>query len=804
MENCTFNLQTTTMAKSKKSLAETHPELAKEWHPTKNASLTPNDVTPGSGKKVWWKCKLGEEHEWQAQVNNRTNGNGCPACSGRLVTSSTSLQTLMPELAEEWHSSKNGDLTPSHVTAGSGRKVWWKCPKGEDHVWYGIIAGRVNGNKCPICSGHKVSVSTSLQTLRPELALQWHHRDNKNLKPAEVSLHSNKKVWWKCDQGDDHVWLATISSRVNGNGCPICSNKIVVESNSLAQLYPNIASQWHPKLNEGISAKSVSYGSEKKVWWQCDKNEKHIWESSVNQRTSGRGCPYCRIKTVTSSTSLQALKPELAKEWHSTRNGDLSPSNVFPNSSKKVWWICSQGDDHIWQTSISNRNRGSGCPICANQKVVLSNSLLTTHPSLAMEWHNLRNGRLTASEISAGSNKKVWWKCKKGDDHEWQSSISSRKNGSGCPICAGKKTVYSNSLEAIHPNIAKEWHPTKNGKLKPSDVRPQKNLKVWWKCPEGDDHEWQSLIGHRASRGDGCTICSGHKAVLSNCLATLDPDKAKDWHPLKNGTLTPKDVLPYSGKKVWWKCDKGDDHEWYVSINSKQGCPVCSNQKVVLSNCLQTTHQKIANEWHPIKNGSLKPMSVVAGSAKKVWWQCDKNEDHEWKSQIQSRTNGTGCPYCTLTPQSKQELIITFELKSLFKRIDPKGFKVRLDGALRAIDIFIPKLNLCIEFDGSYWHKDKREIDKIKSNLLLKEGYSVIRVREEPLKKIHDTDVISKQPYNGKQVTNDILSMILSIYDLDSELVQRIKDYQSKDELQNERGLNRYIDKILKEKAEKK
>ena len=140
----------------------------------------------------------------------------------------------------------------------------------------------------------------------------------------------------------------------------------------------------------------------------------------------------------------------------------------------------------------------------------------------------------------------------------------------------------------------------------------------------------------------------------------------------------------------------------------------------------------------------------------------------------------------------------------MFNRIDPKGFKTRLDDRLRAIDIFIPKLNLCIEFDGSYWHKDKREIDKIKSNLLLKEGYSVIRVREEPLKKIHDTDVISKQPYDGKQVTNVILSMVLSMYDLDSELVVRIKDYQSKDELQNEKGLNRYIDKILKEKADKK
>jgi hypothetical protein len=217
-------------------------------------------------------------------------------------------------------------------------------------------------------------------------------------------------------------------------------------------------------------------------------------------------------------------------------------------------------------------------------------------------------------------------------------------------------------------------------------------------------------------------------------------------------------------------------------------------------------YNDVVKEWHPTKNGDLTANNVTPNSSKKVWWQCDKNEDHEWLSKVSSRTrtHKTGCPYCTLTPQSKQELIITFELKTLFKRINPKGFKTHLDGRLRAIDIFIPQLNLCIEFDGSYWHKDKREIDKIKSNLLLKEGYSVIRVREEPLKKIHDTDVISKQPYDGKQVTNDILSMILSMYDLDSELVQRIKDYQSKGELQNEKGLNRYIDKILKEKAEKK
>ena len=196
------------------------------------------------------------------------------------------------------------------------------------------------------------------------------------------------------------------------------------------------------------------------------------------------------------------------------------------------------------------------------------------------------------------------------------------------------------------------------------------------------------------------------------------------------------------------------------------------------------------------------PYDFKPGSSKKVWWKCDKFDHHEWKTKITHRTYmKSNCPYCYLTPQSKQELTITFELMKFFNNIDPKGFKTRLDGRLRAIDILIPELNLCIEFDGAYWHKNRRDIDKIKSEMLFEEGFELIRVREEPLKKIYDTDVISKQPYNGKQVTNDILSVIINKFKLEEKVISKIIDYQSKSELQNEKGLERYIDKILTEKA---
>ena len=218
---------------------------------------------------------------------------------------------------------------------------------------------------------------------------------------------------------------------------------------------------------------------------------------------------------------------------------------------------------------------------------------------------------------------------------------------------------------------------------------------------------------------------------------------------------------------------------------------------------LAETHPEVTIQWHPTLNGDLMPNDVSKGMNKKVWWKCDKGEDHEWKVGVYQRKYSS-CPYCVLTPQSKQELTITFELTKLFKNIDPKGLKTPLDGRLRSIDIYIPKLNLCIEFDGAYWHKDKREIDKIKSEMILKEGFKLIRVREEPLKKIYDTDVISRKPYDGKQVTNDILTVIMRTFDLNDALMSKIKEYQEKEELQNEKGLDRYIDKILTDKAEKK
>ena len=133
------------------NLAKLHPNLAKEWHPTKNGNLNPSDVTPGSHQKVWWKCLKKPNHEWPSTVNNRANGNGCPYCAGQKVCEDNNLEFLYPNLAKEWHPTKNGDLKPTDVTPGSHQKVWWRCLKNKEHEWKTTVASRANGTGCREC-----------------------------------------------------------------------------------------------------------------------------------------------------------------------------------------------------------------------------------------------------------------------------------------------------------------------------------------------------------------------------------------------------------------------------------------------------------------------------------------------------------------------------------------------------------------------------------------------------------------------------------------------------------------------------
>jgi DNA-directed RNA polymerase subunit RPC12/RpoP len=144
----------------------------------------------------------------------------------------------------------------------------------------------------------------------------------------------------------------------------------------------------------------------------------------------------------------------------------------------------------------------------------------------------------------------------------FDSVISSRTSQkSGCPYCSGKRASEDNNLNHLFPKIASEWHPTKNGELKPEEVTHGSDRSVWWLCPKG--HEYDSIISGRTrkDRPRGCPYCSGRRIGKDNNLKFLFPNIADEWHPTKNGELKPDEVSYASHKKVWWLCPKGHEYD---------------------------------------------------------------------------------------------------------------------------------------------------------------------------------------------------------------------------------------------------
>jgi len=151
----------------------------------------------------------------------------------------------------------------------------------------------------------------------------------------------------------------------------------------------------------------------------------------------------------------------------------------------------------------------------------------------------------------------------------------------GCPYCSNKKVSKNNSLAALHPELAAQWHPTKNGKQTPEQVVSGSSKPVWWKCPKGPDHEWQERVIKRTSRAFNCPFCANKRVSVTNSLAACFPDIAAEWHPTKNGDVTPDQVVAGTHDVYWWQCTNNPNHQWPASLDKRtgagRGCPVCNH-----------------------------------------------------------------------------------------------------------------------------------------------------------------------------------------------------------------------------------
>jgi len=492
---------------------------------------------------------------------------------------------------------------------------------------------------------------------------------------------------------------------------------------------------------------------------------------------------------------LTVAYPKLTKEWHPTKNENAPKYYTF-GSHKRVWWLCKK--DHEWETTINNRTSHKlGCPYCSGQAVCDDNSLLTLFPQVASEWHPTKNEN-TSKDYTSGSREKVWWLCSK-KSHEWVAMIKHRtKSNSGCPYCSGRLASNDNNLNILFPKIAAEWHPEKNSKTS-SDYTGGSKKKVWWICNK--EHEWLSTILNRTLSGSRCPYCAGKAACDDNSLAILFPKIAAEWHPTRN-LKTPKDYTFGSAKKVWWLCKKG--HEWKAAIGSRTAtkcrCPYCAGKLAYEDNNLATLYPEITSEWHPTKNEKGPKDYTAHTPRKKVWWLC-KTKGHEWVATIASRTEGRGCPDCYIPNASKIEKKIAFELSNFILLFHDNIYIDTIFGK-QSVDYFIPDLSLVIEYDGSYYHKDRIERDTRKTSILFKDNKTVIRLRCEPLTAIADYDVIipREKQNDVKYCTIAVLKQIEELYHFE---FPKLDEYISTSNLLSKTEADQYIQTLIKGKTPK-
>lgn len=723
---------------NKRFLSLEKPGLLKEWDFEKNASICfPDEITSGSSKKVWWICSNG--HSWMATICNRTNGAGCPYCSGKYPEKGINdFATTNPELLEEWDYKKNELIcSPDDISAGSHKAVYWKCKNG--HSWHSEIRARVKGANCPYCTGkRRLSGFNDFATRYPELLTEWDY-DKNDTEPSELSPGSHQKVWWICSDCGEK-WQAEVANRVAGSGCPKCgylkrskSNRTASYQKSLAFLHPELLSEWDFSQNTTLDPNSIHPKSSQIAWWICPEC-KQKYQAPIANRVGGTACPVCAGKVVVSGINdLETWcrnnnRQDILDEWDYEKN-NIFPTETTPFSNKAMWFICKQG--HSSKSRLANRTKNyTGCPVCEKARgtsfqeqacfyyleKMFSNVSNSHHESwlggleldiylqdikTAVEydgitWHKDNEKDLYKNDLCRkngvrlirlrenGLSSLPSCECLIIDNHGSQALNEAIKSllvllgdeGDDIDINVDRDAskiierydfkIKENSIARRYPELIKEWNYEKNGNVNPEHVSYGSARKHWWKCSKCGN-EYLMAVNNRTDQKQGCPICSKskrrdtyvtHRIEVIGSLASNMPEILDEWDYEKN-TLSPDSYLVGSKQKVWWKCPVCGG-SWRAEIQNRTkekgtGCPYCSGRRALKGfNDLATKFPFLLGEWVAEKNNGLQPSDFTGGSSQKILWTCSTC-GNEWIATIGDRTSGRGCPKCARKRAAKMQ-----------------------------------------------------------------------------------------------------------------------------------------------------
>lgn len=499
----------------------------------------------------------------------------------------------------------NNPLPPDKIGFSSGKRVRFRC-----HVcglsWrraLNNITNRPLVQTCPFCEHRKPSSFYNLATEYPELKDEWDSERNP-FPPESCSPHSKQNVYWRCAK--NHRWKAVICDRAETADkarktgfpvCPYCSGERVSTTYNLAEKYPEIAAEWDYVLNNGQKPEDFPPHSNQKVWWKCTYNPSHKWQARISNRTSlGRGCPQC-AKECKMSYPARALFYYLRQACPTCTCEEPFQRyklDLFLPERKLVL----EHDGYYYHSSLKARKRAERkdralreagyqvLRICDSKELAEPIVFQKAEILYRFDERDRYLDQMIAAVFSYLDLPPLDFHHRRDQYAINQMYFHERK----------KRT-----LAVEYPEIAREW--SARNPDKPDAVFSGSPRKVWWHCPKCHQ-EYQATIANRTKRKSNCPFCANLQAYENNCLATLRPEIAAQWHSELNLPLTPYDVVPGSEKEAYWQCPKG--HVWKSPIYYRTGprgnnCPICSHRIVHPDFSLQTLDPNLSKLWHPTK-----------------------------------------------------------------------------------------------------------------------------------------------------------------------------------------------------------
>lgn len=297
------------------------------------------------------------------------------------------LKDRRPDMWKQIRPELNPDIDIENLEALSPKIVTWDCPdkdknKCGHHIWKTTPISRVLDNAgCPFCNKKKFCECQSVAVLFPHLMKEFKQELNPGVDMYKLSPKSDKVIKWSCIDKKNtcghHIWSVQLFHRtMHETGCPFCTRQKICAcaEESFAVKRPDLLEEWDWERNDalGYDPYKLTVNSHTNAYWKCldkikNKCGHHVWRTAVKHRAGSyhnTKCPFCNRGEVCPCMSLEALYPELMVEYARDLN-ELKPSELRPQSGKKVWWRCIKG--HIWYSVVYNRTRKRNpcnCPTC--------------------------------------------------------------------------------------------------------------------------------------------------------------------------------------------------------------------------------------------------------------------------------------------------------------------------------------------------------------------------------------------------------------------------------------------------------